>query len=372
MDTLKELNKSYSANVENKIPFTDSDKFWMICNAEGIVALCSESMSEAGVIPGVTRVSDYVSAIDMPVFEDVLRRGGRNGDVRYDFDAALGSGFEIVRVKSVRMFSAFGLELHLYKNREEYLAATSVFGERLGKVFDYIGVFAADINSALRELRTVDNIPYAIGDKLEDISRITRRLMYDSHFASLAFDENDNGEDKICDMVKVFEVVADCIENDGELPFTVAFDNRSEVDFIVCATEPCRYAQIILMMATVTARLSSDKQCRITLHGDDNTVTVCAECRLKRDFDLYGRSENLSTLYGCIPANPLELMMFERLVFAPEWKMEYLADGKGGFELKARIVAEPNPDSFKYRDITANLSSEFDRYLAYVKNSFSS
>ena len=272
MDVLKEREKQYSANAENEISSADSDGFWMICNANGIVALCSESMSEAGVIPGVTRVGDYISAVDMPIFEDVLRRAGSGGDVSYEFDAEAGSGFEIVRVKSARMFSSFGLELHLYKNREEYLAATSVFGERLGKVFDYIGVFASDINDALHELRMIENMPSAVGDKLEDITRATRRLMYDSRFANLSLAENESGEEKICDMVKVFEVVADCIKNDGELPFTVAFEDRSAEDFIMCATEPCRYAQIILMMATVTARLSDNKQCKVTLFGDDDTV----------------------------------------------------------------------------------------------------
>lgn len=372
MDMLKEFQKMYSSNAENEACAAKAEvqDCWMICNANGIVSLCSESMSEAGVIPGVTHVRDYVTAIDMPVFEDVLRRGSSGGDVCYELEAADGSGFEIVQVKSTRMFSSFGLEIRLYKNREEYLAATSVFGERLGKVFDYIGVYAADIDSVLQELRAIESVPSAIGQRLEDISRIAKRFMYDSSFANLSFAENGIREEKICDMVKVFEAVADCVESDRELPFTVAFENLSAESFIVCATEPCRYAQIILMMAVVTARLSDDKQCKITLLGDDNTVTVCAECRLKRDYDLYGRSDKLDELYRCLPATPLELMMLERFAFAPEWKTEYLADGKGGFELKARIVTDPNPDGFKYRDIVSEIPAVTERCLAYAKNSF--
>jgi len=366
MDTLKEKREAIKTNAEN----IAGGSYWMICGIDGTVSLCSDDMSRMGVIPGRTNGKDYISAIHKNLFEDILRIGNKGGDVCYELEAAFKSGFEIVRVKSTRLFSSYGVEVTLYKNKEEYLAAASDSGERLGKVFDYIGAFMSDIDSVLGELRGLGSVPSAVTERLGSISRVIEKIMYDGNFVNSAFAENSGGEEKICDMVKIFRHVGAYLEKDGELPFIAAFEDPSGDDTVICATEPGRYARIILMMATVAARLSSDKQCRLTLFSNNGSATVSAECFLKKDYDLYGRSEKTDALYRCIPSNPVELMMLERFVSVPEWKLEYTADEKGKFVLSARIIADPNPDRFKYRDITVNLSSHFSEYLTYVKKSF--
>ena len=343
------------------------EEFWVICNESGVVSYCSNIAADHDIVSGKTHISQFVSKRDMPLVEDALRRIFAGADVSVTAEALPEIGCSIILVRSARFFSSFAAYLHFYTNREEYLAASDQFGERLGKVFDYIGDIASEIGSAVDELKMIPpDVSAAVDSRIKQLSDLNRRLVRGRDYVNLIIAEKEVPENSICDMSAVFNAVADMMENSEDLPFFVRFENRCGECKIICGTDPERYAEIILMIATVASRLSEDHRCTVALSGRDRSAEVEARCVLKKGYTLYGRSEDLGEIYRCISGNPVELMILERLVYVPEWKVEYISDGNGEIVLRASVMAEPNPDFFKYRDPVAGIANVFDQYRNYI------
>lgn len=348
-----------------------NDYFWVICKDDGVVSLCSTSATAEGVAAGVTSVLTLVDPKDHGVLLDGIRVCCEGGEVLLTVAASAESGYEVAEIKSMRLYSALCAELTFHKTKEEYLAASTTQDRRLGRVFDYFGDFSRKLSDTVAELtRLADDLP-SIRRGLSDIATMNERFMGDGVYLFSDFVKNDITEDLICDMVRVFTAVSQSFDSAEEMPFEVSFENRTTDKWTICATQPKRFAGIILMMVTVAARLSDQRFCTATLTGSRFSAMLEVTCRLHRDHKLCGRSEDLDGLYRCIPANPIELLILERLAQAPEWRVDYSADGKGNFVLRARIDEEPHPDRFKYRDVCATVPRSFEIYADYIKRSFS-
>lgn len=343
------------------------EQLWVICDRSGTVSICSNHAAGLGIIAGVTNVHDLVLREHLPLLDDAFGRIYAGAEVSVTVEGAPATGFDIILVKSAWVMSSVFAQLYFFRNRQEYLAASDAFGDRISKVFCHTGSTAEELLSVIRELE-------ADGDGIDDVrlrraGELTRRIAGDSAYFGYATGDTRGGE-KICDMAVLFNHIAQLTRENGNFPFSVSFENRVDEHSIVCAADTGRVAQIILMLATVSARLSEDRSCILTLSGNDCDVVIEAGCRLKNGYEFYGRSENLGEIYRCIPGNPVELMILESLVYVPEWRAEYVADGKGDFILRARIVAEPNPDSFKFRDSSETVKQVFRRYLDYTDGAF--
>lgn len=347
------------------------DNFWVVCKDDGIVSLCSTSAAAEGVVAGSTSVMELVDPKDHGVLLDGIRICCEGGEVLLTVSASAESGYDTVQIKGARFYSALCAELAFYKTKEEYLAASSMQDRRLGRVFDYFGDFSRRLDAAMDGILRIADIPPHVREALGSLMYMNDQFKGDGEYLFSGFADDDITEDLICDMVKVFSAVGECFESTEELPIEAAFENRTTGKWVICATQPKRFAGIILMAVTVAARLSDQRFCTATLTGDRYSAMLEVSCRLHRDHKLCGRSEDLDELYRCIPANPIELLILERLTRVPEWKVDYSADGKGNFVLRARIEEEPHPDRFKYRDVCATVPESFSHYADYIKRSFS-
>lgn len=347
------------------------DSFWIICKEDGVVALCSGIAAEHGVIPGVTSAAELISQHDHGSLLDGIRLCCEGGDVSICVSAASNTGYDTVRITGTRRFSSLCAELHFYKSKEEYLAASAFLDERLGRVFDYIGIISAMIGGNVNELLMLEEIPRPIADRLRTISELNNRFIGDKAYAISGLAENDMAEDKICDMATVFDCVCGLFESSDGFPFEAAFEDRTRNGRVICATQPKRFVGIILMAICIAARLSENKNCLAVLTGEGYAATLEVSCKLHRDHKLWGRSEDFDILYRSIPSHPIELLIFEKLTSANEWRAEYSADGKGNFVLRAVLEEKPNPNRFKYRDITLGIPEVFSSFSDYVRRSFS-
>ena len=339
------------------------EEFWIICDRTGEVSLCSNAAAYSGIVAGVTNVTELVFAEHIPLLEDAFCRIFAGAEVSVTLECAPASCCDLVVVKSARVLSAVRAQLLFYRNRQEYLAASDAFGDRVGKVFGYIGSAAEELLSVMNGLEAGK---FALNDGgLHRAGELARRIAMDSAYFGYATGDGHGGE-RICDISTLFNRIAEMADMTDALPFSASFENRIAEHSTLCAAEPERIAQIVLMLAAVSARLSDDRSCSLMLSGNDCFAVIEVKCRLKKECEFYGRSENLGGIYRCIHGSPVELMILERLVYVPEWRVEYVADGKGDFVMRAGIVADPNPDSFKFRDATENVADVFRRYVDYA------
>lgn len=368
MDVLTDeaVGKKRDAFGENR----DNDGFWVICTANGVVSICSRGASDFGITAGVTTVSELIHKRDIAAFDDLIRRGSAGGDVSAELAAADGIGFSVVHLKGVRLFSSFGAEMRFYRSKEEYLAASVTFGERLGRVFNYIDHFTSDVRRITERLQELSDESPALRDTVGMLSELNNRIADEGRFITGCYRDTYDPDERVCDIPAIFGCIARLYENESKLPFGVSFRDMTGGGNVIADTDPERVTGIVMMAATVAARLSKNNACTVTLSGDGDFVYIEAESRLRDEYRLFGRSEDLGNIYRCIPANPIELMVLEHLCAVPEWRIEYSADENRSFTVRAALFWDTNPDRLRYRDCTATVGDTFRRYSDYIRGSF--
>lgn len=365
---MNDLNGHSSAEPLDK--GSDENAFWVICDAGGIVCLCSDGAAKSGVSVGVTYGKDLVYVEDRADFEDALRKCVKGGDVSVLLNADAETGYGLVHIKRITLFSSFAAEVRLYKDRNEYLAASHIINERNGRVFDYINDFTEEFNKILSEVSDIygdGSFPEGSDSKTASLSKRV------SCIGELSFIKNYNRDEEdicICDVTKIFDMIDSATKDNKNIPFSMKLVKNVSEKLVMCTTETKRFVGIVIAAAAVAARLSKNKECKVMLTNSDNSVIIEAECTLYKKFDLYGRSDDFDNIYKCIPASPMELMAFEQLISVPEWHGEYYADGDGRIVIRAVLAQMADADRLKYRDGTKNVKENLEEFLGYIEGGF--
>ncbi len=342
--------------------YNTASGIWAICGEGGTVLICGDSASRIGIISGVTNGRELISVEELADFEDALKKCMDGGDVSILLGAA--DGERIIHIRRTKLFSSYAAELRYYENKAEYLAASGAEHGRFDRVLKHIERNIEDTVALLCEISQGNGINRQYAAKVAEQTRLCGLSLIQRY-------SEPPEEQELCDAVTVFDMITDYFGGENTVPFKAVFVKDITKSAVICNAQSERIVGVTVLASAVAARLSQNGECTVTLSNDGDSAVIEAECILRDGCRLYGRSDRFDQVYGCIPSDPVELLLLEQLASIPQWNLEYAASGDGKAVIRAVLSRYTDPDRLKYRDSVGGVPGALDQYMNYIKASFS-